>query len=41
MSLTRENYFIGHEAGMNIASDGHYNQTLGYQSGRGLTTGGL
>jgi len=39
MSLTRDNYFIGHESGINITSDGLYNQTLGYQAGKALTTG--
>ncbi|MEN8156910.1 MAG: tail fiber domain-containing protein, partial [Bacteroidota bacterium] len=34
MSLTPKNYFIGHEAGLNIGLDGLYNQFIGYQAGR-------
>jgi hypothetical protein len=39
MFLTPENYFIGHESGMGIQPSGLYNSTLGYQTGKALTTG--
>jgi hypothetical protein len=39
MHLTPENYFIGHESGMGIQPSGLYNSTLGYQTGKALTTG--
>lgn len=38
MSLTPENYFIGHESGSSV-STGKYNSFFGYQSGRSNTTG--
>lgn len=38
MSLTPENYLIGHESGQ-LITDGMYNSTLGYQAGSALTTG--
>ena len=38
MSLTPMNYFIGHEAGINITDNGLYNQFIGYQSGQFTTT---
>lgn len=39
MHLTPENYFIGHESGNNITSEGLYNSTLGYKAGQSLTSG--
>jgi len=38
MQLTPNNYFIGHEGGLNITT-GLYNSIFGYQSGKSLTTG--
>ena len=38
MSLTKENYFIGHESGKNITT-GIYNQFFGYQAGMNVTEG--
>ncbi len=38
MFLTPENYFIGHESGINITT-GVYNSTLGYMAGKELTSG--
>jgi carbonic anhydrase/acetyltransferase-like protein (isoleucine patch superfamily) len=37
--LTPENYFIGHESGSVILPTGLYNSTMGYQSGKNLTSG--
>ncbi|MFH2094609.1 MAG: hypothetical protein ABIJ16_02820, partial [Bacteroidota bacterium] len=45
MRLTTENYFIGHESGIDAtpgvptATSGKYNSTLGYNTARNLTTG--
>lgn len=39
MDLTADNYFIGHESGINN-STGLYNSFFGYQSGKGNTEGG-
>ncbi|HPF94089.1 MAG TPA: hypothetical protein PLV65_09125, partial [Tenuifilaceae bacterium] len=39
MHITPDNYFIGHESGINVQPDGLYNSTLGYQTGIALTTG--
>lgn len=39
LSLTRQNYFIGHEAGLNISDMGSYNQFIGYQAGMDNTNG--
>jgi len=44
MDLTPENYFIGHESGINttpaaLGSDGKYNSFFGYQSGKSNTVG--
>jgi hypothetical protein len=38
MDITPENYFIGHESGINI-TDGLYNSFIGYQAGYNTTTG--
>jgi hypothetical protein len=38
MSITPENYFIGHESGQNI-TEGLYNSFMGYESGYSNTTG--
>jgi len=38
LQLTPENYFIGHESGVNI-TDGAYNSFMGYKSGQNTTTG--
>ncbi|MGD0341746.1 MAG: hypothetical protein ABSA76_08580, partial [Bacteroidales bacterium] len=40
MNLTKENYFIGHESGSVIQSNGLYNSIIGYQAGKSLTSGG-
>ncbi|HNY14942.1 MAG TPA: hypothetical protein PKI12_05340 [Bacteroidales bacterium] len=37
-SLTPKNYFIGHEGGMEL-TEGLYNSTMGYQSGKNITSG--
>jgi hypothetical protein len=39
MHLTPENYFIGHESGINVTALGLYNSTLGYMAGNALTNG--
>jgi hypothetical protein len=43
VDITKENCFIGHEAGLNTSpsgsSDGQFNAFLGYQAGRTQTTG--
>ncbi|MFH2143459.1 MAG: hypothetical protein ABIJ97_13625 [Bacteroidota bacterium] len=45
MKLTTENYFIGHESGINAtpgvptSTSGKYNSTMGYNTARSLTTG--
>ena len=44
LNLTPENYFIGHQSGINttpeaIGNNGKYNSFLGYQSGMGNTIG--
>ncbi|MBN2634525.1 MAG: hypothetical protein JXR66_13265 [Bacteroidales bacterium] len=38
MNITRQNYFIGHESGLNL-STGMFNSILGFQSGRNITEG--
>ncbi len=38
LHLVPENYFIGHQSGINITS-GRYNSILGYQAGKELTKG--
>ena len=38
LDLTPENYFIGHECGINITT-GSYNSFIGYQSGKETSTG--
>jgi len=43
MKLTKENYFIGHEAGikntLGAGDEGRYNSFIGYQAGKWATTG--
>jgi hypothetical protein len=39
MSLTPNNYFIGHNAGDNVSSSSMYNLFLGYQAGKRLYSG--
>jgi hypothetical protein len=42
MDITPSNYFIGHESGSKILETGGglYNSIIGYQAGKGLTSGG-
>ena len=39
MLLTPFNYFIGHNSGQLITATAVYNATLGYETGKSLTTG--